>query len=196
MAVTLPPGVYRRDIAQKSPPMWRSAPRPRSRRPDDRHHVEHAAKPHGRVDPYRRQRDRYRAELPAVLLQHPEADFGVTYTVRAAIEYPAGTFTRVDGSGPARPGGGARARDGELPAGACGGIPAGTKFWVKTFASWTPGNFYLSNHAASWISGDGTRRGTGLTDDTTTAATLMTTSSAGFGPSVYGRLSNPSVVLA
>ena len=196
MAVTLPPGVYRRDIAQKSPAyvaICTQTAIPDGQTIDTTSNTLQSRM--GVLTPTGASATDIVLSYPQFSCNIPEADFGVTYTVRAAIEYPAGTFTPVWTAAGSRdlvvaPG---RGMVSFQPAPVW--IPAGTKFWVKTFASWTPGNFYLSNHAASWISGDGTRRGTGLTDDTTTAATPVTTSSAGFGPSVYGRLSNPSVVL-
>lgn len=125
----------------------------------------------------------------------PEVDFGVQYVVTAAIEYPAGTFYPVYTSSGSRsltvtPGRGFVSFQ-PCPI----YIPAGTRFWVKSFASWTPGNFYLASHAASWVAGDGTARGTGLSDNTLVAGTPTTTSNYGFGPSVYGRISSPSAVV-
>jgi lysophospholipase L1-like esterase len=132
---------------------------------------------------------------PQFSLNIPEVDFGVTYTVTAAIEYPAGTFTPVWTAAGSRtltvvPG---RGLISFLPCPIV--IPAGERFWIKTFASWTPGNFFLSAKCASWVSGDGTQRGTGLSDNTLVAGTPTTTSIAGFGPSVYGRLGAVSAVL-
>ncbi|MCC7186395.1 MAG: hypothetical protein IT185_09165 [Acidobacteria bacterium] len=132
---------------------------------------------------------------PQFVLNNPEEDFGVTYTVTAAIEYPAGTFTPVWTTAGSRslevvPG---RGLVSFQPCPIV--IPAGTRFWIKTFASWTPGNFYLSAKCASFVSGDGTDRDTDLTDNTLVAGTPTTTSIAGFGPSVYGRISNPISVL-
>lgn len=132
---------------------------------------------------------------PQFVQNNPEADFGVTYTVTAAIEYPAGTFTPVWTTEGSRtltvvPGRGLVSFQ-PCPV----YIPAGTRFWVKTFCSWTPGNFYLSAKCASFVAGDGTERGTGLSDNTLVAGTPTTTSAAGFGPSVYGRISAPSAVL-
>ena len=132
---------------------------------------------------------------PQFAQNNPEEDFGVTYSVTAAIEYPAGTFTPVYTSGGSRTLSVAPGR-GVVSFQPCPiYIPAGTRFWVKTFASWTPGNFQLSAKCASWVSGDGTARGTGLSDNTLVAGTPTTTSTAGFGPSVYGRLSNPCAVV-
>ena len=132
---------------------------------------------------------------PQFVANNPEGDFGVTYSVTAAIEYPAGTFYPVYTAGGSRtlsvtPG------RGVLSFQPCPVyIPAGTQFWVKTYASWTTGNFQLSAKCASWVSGDGTQRGTGLSDDTLVAGTPTTTSTAGFGPSVFGRLSSPCAVI-
>lgn len=125
----------------------------------------------------------------------PEVDFGVTYVVTAAVEYPAGTFYPLYTAAGSRsltvvPG---RGLVSFLPCPIV--IPANTRFWIKTFASWTPGNFYLASHAASWVAGDGTDRGTGLSDNTLVAGTPTTTSVQGFGPLVYGRLSTPNRVL-
>lgn len=125
----------------------------------------------------------------------PEEDFGVAYDVTAAIEYPAGTFTPVWTATGSRtlsvvPG---RALTSFAPCPIR--IPAGTRFWIKTFASWTPGNFYLSAKCASWVAGDGTDRDTDLSDNTLVAGTPTTTSIAGFGPSVYGRIGAPTAVL-
>lgn len=125
----------------------------------------------------------------------PEADFGVSYTVTAAIEYPAGTFTPVYTAAGSRslsvvPG---RTFQSFEPCPIL--IPAGARFWIKTFASWTPGNFHLSAKCASFVAGDGTARGTGLPDNTLVAGTPTTTSIAGFGPTVYGRLGSTTAVL-
>jgi len=132
---------------------------------------------------------------PQFVQNNPEEDFGVSYTVTAAIEYPAGTFTPVWTAAGSRslsvgPGRGVVSFQ-PCPV----AIPAGTRFWVKTFASWTPGNFSLSAKCASFVAGDGTVRGTDLSDNTLVAGTPTTTSTAGFGPSVYGRISSPGAVL-
>lgn len=125
---------------------------------------------------------------PQFVTAIPEVNFGVAYTVTAAIEYPAGTFTPVYTTGGSRtlsvsPG---RGLTSFLPCPLY--IPPNTRYWVKTFASWTVGNFHLSRRCASWVAGDGTARGTGLSDNTLVAGTPTTTSNEGFGPCVYGRL--------
>lgn len=128
---------------------------------------------------------------PQFVMNNPEADFGVAYDVTAAIEYPAGTFTPVWTAAGSRtlsvvPGRGLTSFQ-PCPI----SIPAGTRFWVKTFASWTPGSFYLSAKCASWVAGDGTDRGAALPDNTLVAGTPTTVTVDGFAPSVYGRILNP-----
>lgn len=196
MAVTLPPGVYRRDIAQKFPSYVAVATQ--TSLPDGITLDAVSDSLNSRmklISPTGASITDLVLSYPQFSLNIPEADFGVTYTVTAAIEYPAGTFTPVWTAAGSRslevvPGRGLVSFQ-PCPI----TIPAGTPFWIKTYATWTPGNFFLSQHAASWISGDGTARGAGLTDDTLVAGTPTTTSVHGFGPTVYGRLSTPTAVL-
>lgn len=134
--------------------------------------------------------------FPGFALLNPEVDLPTaTYTVTAAVEYPAGTFYPVYVNGNRSltvTAGRAIYRFDPLPI----VIPAGAQFFVKTYATWTAGHFILSTLTASSLTSDWTNRGTGLTDQTLTTSTFSTTSNAGgFAPIVYGRLASPSPVL-
>lgn len=126
---------------------------------------------------------------PGFGLANPEADFPVAYAVTSAIEYPAGTFTPlyVNGSRtlnvtPGR----TNARFDPCPI----YIPPGAQFWLKSFATWSAGHFWLAIECCAFEVGSWTIRGTNLTDQTLTATAFASTSAYGFTGVVYGRLSS------
>ncbi|MCW3476336.1 SGNH/GDSL hydrolase family protein [Limobrevibacterium gyesilva] len=133
--------------------------------------------------------------FPGWGVNNPEADLPQGYSVTASIEYPAGVFTPVYGADGSRTLTVAAGRTLPRFQPACISIPAGAQFWVKTYATWTVGTFWLSRHTAAWIVGDWTVRGTGLTDETLVAGARTTTSADGFAPFVYARLTSPTAVL-
>lgn len=134
----------------------------------------------------------------------PEADFPLSYTVTASIEYPVGTFTQAffnNGATSLSVTAGRRHFESDpVPL----YIPRGATFYVKCFLSWTGGvtNFPL-NSSVQAANGEWCNVGTGLTDQTQTA-TVQTHSYAapgqangyGFEPMVLGRLSDYTPVLA
>ena len=119
----------------------------------------------------------------------PEQDLPVNYTVKASVEYPLGTVPRqvFFGGLPAATvnAGRGMVRTDPLPI----TIPAGAKVAVKTYATWTAGNFWLTTWSAAQMIGAWTTRGTSLVDHTLDNAAQSTTSGqGGFGPIVYGTL--------
>lgn len=132
---------------------------------------------------------------PGFVLANPEADMPTAYTVTAAIEYPAGTFTPVYVNGsrtlPVTPSRGIFKFD-PCPI----SIPAGASFWVKSFASWTPGNMWLSKRGGGCFApGEWTHQGTSLTDQTLTSTVQPNDGTAGFGAHVLARFSKNIPVL-
>lgn len=129
--------------------------------------------------------------LPGFGFNNPEQPLPTSsYTVTAAVEYPAGVFTPLTINGgrtltvlasenlyafdflPIR-------------------IPAGTAFYIKLFVQWTPGNFWLVALTSAQIQTDWTVRGTNLSDNTLTATTFSPTNpSAGFGAIVYAQFAS------
>jgi len=133
----------------------------------------------------------------------PEANFPLTYTAYASIEYPAGTFTVVRFAGATSqtvtPGYVTYYSD-PTPV----RIPANTQFWVKVYLSWTGGatDFPLTSVGVTALNGDWTNVGTGLTNQTTSVTTYSSTYAAptfvrGMGVTcgVFGRLSASIPVL-
>lgn len=117
-----------------------------------------------------------------------------SYTVRASVEYPAGTFHPVyfGGSRSMTVTSGRRiALFDPCPL----KIPAGAKFYVRTYAIWVAGNFWLVDKTGVYTLGEWTLRGTDVADDTTTIITRTSTDTSGFGPLVFGKMSTPTVVL-
>lgn len=126
--------------------------------------------------------------FPGFGINNPEAPIPTGFTATCAVEYPAGIFTAITV-------GGNRAltiTPGEtvtyfdfLKL----NIPAGATFWIKTWATWNPGNFWLGYCVASIITTDWTSLGTNLSDNTLTATIFSTTMPiSGFGPIVFGWL--------
>lgn len=131
-------------------------------------------------------------------LVNPEADFPVTITVKASIEYPLGTtpkqvfFNNGATSATVTPG---RTLVPSDPL--AFHIPAGAAFAVKTFATWTAGHFYLHTWSATKAIGEWTTRGTGVADNTLNNTTLVTShTSVGFAPIVYATLRTACPVVA
>lgn len=132
-----------------------------------------------------------------------QADLPIGYTVTASVEYPAGTLTQLRFAGatsqvvaPGR----LIYRTDPSPI----HIPAGEKFWVKTFLSWTGGsvNFPLASSAVAAAATEWADYGTGTADNTLTTTTLTPDLGAppfhqgsGCMPAVLGRLSRPVPVL-
>lgn len=123
-----------------------------------------------------------------------EADFPVSYTATAAIEYPAGTFYPVYLNGSrniAVTPGRTLVRTDPLPI----TIPAGAQFFVKCFASWSAGHFWMTENGGYLLAAPQQgwcNAGTGLADNTLTATTFTQSESGnGFTPFVYGRLASP-----
>jgi hypothetical protein len=125
-----------------------------------------------------------------------ETDFPVPYTVTAAIEYPAGTFTPLFANGsrtltvtPGR----SFYRFDPCPI----YIPAGATAWIKTFCQWTASHFPLQHWEGMAIFGDWTNVGTGLSDLTLSATVQSNTVlNAGFASfAVYAHLTNRVPVL-
>ncbi len=126
-----------------------------------------------------------------------ETNWPTSYTVTAAIEYPEGQFTPVFRN---------RSRSLTVPPGPSQAefdpcpvsIPSGARFFVKTCARWTRGAFPLSSFTAvNRKAGESSTDATGDADLTLVPgqASPQFSDVAGFGPSVYGRLGAPSVVL-
>ena len=133
---------------------------------------------------------------PGFGLNNPEQDLPVNYTVTAAVEYPIGTPPRqvfFNGAPSALiRAGRVLVRTDPLPV----TIPAGAQFAVKTFASWTAGNFWLTSLTAAQMIGEWTERGTGLADHTLdNGPRIPTFNLCGFGPVVYGTLATPTAVV-
>jgi hypothetical protein len=126
-----------------------------------------------------------------------ELDWPVQYTVTAAIEYPAGTFTPLYANGSRTltviPGRNLFKFD-PCPI----VIPAGATGFIKTFCQWTAGHWPLHHWEGMAITGtDWTNLGTGLAD-LTLSATVQANSitNAGFASfAVYARLANRCPVL-
>lgn len=136
----------------------------------------------------------------------PEADFPLTYTVTATIEYPVGTFTQVlfnNGATSLSVTPGRRYFDSDpVPIRIPRGTVAGA--YVKCFLSWTGGvtNFPL-NSTVQAANGEWCNVGTGLTDQTQTVTVQTHTYAApgqangfGFEPMVLGHLSDYVPVVA
>ena len=70
-------------------------------------------------------------------------------------------------------------------------IPAGAKFYVRTYVMWVAGNFWLTDKTAVYTLGEWTVRGADLADQSTTTVSNTSTDTSGFGPLVYGKLSAP-----
>jgi hypothetical protein len=126
-----------------------------------------------------------------------ETNWPASYAVTAAIEYPEGQFTPVfrnrSRSLTVSPGPSLAEFD-PCPI----SIPSGGKFFVKTCARWTRGAFPLSSFTAvNRKAGEWSADATGGADLTLVPgqASPQFSDVAGFGPSVYGRLGAPSVVL-
>lgn len=120
-----------------------------------------------------------------------EADNSQDITVRAALEYPSGTYTPLWKNG---------ARDVLIKAGGgnvffdpCGvSIPANTQFWVRTLVS-------VASTAMAWPLGDacvstlgeGAVSASSYTDDTTTG-TITANGNAGYAPvAIFGLANAP-----
>lgn len=130
--------------------------------------------------------------FPGFGFNNPEAPLPTaSYTVTAAVEYPAGTFTPLTING-------ARSLTvvsselvysyDFLPI----SIPAGAAFYIKTFVQWSAGAFWMCDLCASFLTTDWTIAGTGLSDNTLTTTTFLSNSiNYGFGPSVYAAFALP-----
>jgi hypothetical protein len=143
------------------------------------------------------------SEISGIVLSYPqwyfkggELDWPQSYTVTAAIEYPAGRFAPVYHAGHRSmavvPGLGQVAFD------PCAiSIPAGKPFFVRTFATWNPGRFPLSSGVADDVNaGEFCRLGINEMDLTLrTANPGQTSYVSGFAPSVYGHFATPMRVL-
>lgn len=116
------------------------------------------------------------------------------FTVTAAIEYPAGTFTPVYTNGSrtlsVTPGRTFYQFD---PCPII--IPAGAAFFVKCFVSWTTGHFWIGENAANEIPAGWCNIGIGLADNTLTATVFSQTTQGGYCPIVYARYGTPTPVL-
>jgi hypothetical protein len=129
-------------------------------------------------------------------LNNPEQDVPGGYTVKASVEYPLGTVPRQVFFGgltsatiaPGR----TLTRSDPLPM----TIPAGAQFAVKTYAIWSPGNFWLTTWSAAQMVGEWTMRGTGVADHTLDNTPVATTSNiGGFAPIVYATLNSPTAAV-
>lgn len=103
--------------------------------------------------------------------------------VAASIEYPAGTFYPLFANGSASLAvipGRTMARFDPCPI----TVPAGQKFWVKVFLTWTPGSMKMQNLSQWEIIGNWTNTGTDLTDQTQTTTVLP----SNFVTNLYGNL--------
>jgi hypothetical protein len=125
-------------------------------------------------------------------LNNPEQDFPVSYNVTAAVEYPLGAppiKVWFNGAPSAQvTSGRVLVKSDPLPI----TIPAGAMFAVKTFATWTTGNFWLTTLTAAAMVGEWTNRGIGLTDHTLdNTPQTPTWNLAGFAPVVYATLATP-----
>jgi len=127
------------------------------------------------------------------------ADFGDRplpsgYTATCAVEYPVGTFTPFTFSGGnsvgVRPSLGLSFSDILQIS-----IPGSATFYIKTYAKWPRGNFWLAPQCASTLTDEWTARGTDLADQTMSAAPLGTTGTAGFGPSILSVGLSPAKAL-
>jgi hypothetical protein len=121
-----------------------------------------------------------------------EVDLPVSsYTVTAAIEYPAGKFYPASVNGGRTltvTAGRALVKFDPLPV----MIPAGAQFFVKSFAQWAKCAFWLNENGGNSLGGVGVvwcSRGIGLTDQTLTTTTFKNTVGS-FGPLIYGRLAS------
>lgn len=119
-----------------------------------------------------------------------EMDIPTAYTVTGSVEYPLGAvpqqvFFSGATSAVVNPGRVVVKSD-PLPI----YIPAGAKYAVKCYVTWTPGTFWLGPEQSSWMIGEWCNRGTGLADNTLTNTVLTQTANFGFGPLVYAE---PSV---
>ena len=131
------------------------------------------------------------------MLGGKETNWPASYAVTAAIDNPEGQFTPVfrnrSRSLTVSPGPSLAEFD-PCPI----SIPSGGKFFVKTCARWTRGAFPLSSFTAvNRKAGEWSADATGGADLTLVPgqASPQFSDVAGFGPSVYGRLGAPSVVL-
>ena len=143
-------------------------------------------------------------KFPGSYQGNPEADLLLAYTVKASIEYPLGTTpTQVLFAGATSqvvtPGKVLYQSD------ACPVyIPAGARFAVKLYATWTTGvaNLMLSSLGASGTVGEWFTVGVGVADNTlnnTTLSSSFTVGAAGRGVglpcAVYGQLASAVPVI-
>lgn len=115
-----------------------------------------------------------------------EQNIPTGYTATASVEYPIGA-TPVQvffGGAPSvtvTPGRVVMRSD-PLPI----YIPAGARYAVKTYVTWTPGTFWLTSWLSSTFIGEWTALGTNLTDNTLNNTVLTPTGSTqGFAPLVF-----------
>lgn len=126
---------------------------------------------------------------------NPEQFIPGPFTATCAVEYPVGTFTPFtfsgSGSVTVKPSENLFFSDNLSIA-----IPAGATFYIKTFASWTAGNFWLTQDVAFTLASEWCNRGTGLSDNTQTATTFSPTGSpaAGLSPWVLTLSGLPKVL--
>jgi hypothetical protein len=138
--------------------------------------------------------------FPGFSYNAPEVDWNTAFTVTAAIEYPAGTFTPCYTSDTGSrtlaitPG---RTLAKFAPASTLV-IPAGALFFVKVFASWSVGHMGGSSFTANMtLNGGYCHFAVADPDNTLVVGALSSNGVAaqGYSPMVYGRLTTPSAVL-
>jgi hypothetical protein len=114
----------------------------------------------------------------------PEALLPTGYAAAVSVEYPSGSFTRLtfDGKDGVEISPGLTLQFSDL---ADLEIPGGAVFYIKTYAKWVAGNFWLAQQVASSLADEWTNRGTDLADHTLSSAVLPSTDWSGLAPSIF-----------